>query len=440
MVSSVKRVSFLAAAASLLLSGVANAGLADCPKNLAFQLTNVFQIGNIKFQYGNCEKDNEGKGYAAGIANFCTGTGDAWEVIQAYHKINGGSDEFSKYDKVLAERAKSGSGSIAGLEGFCDVWKGTGVNQKFWSAQGEVYDKLYYTPSQNFADKLGMKLSVSQAAMYDAAISRGTSNSTGSLGGMISETNKGITKDISGDSNSTLKIGKYSVDEVKWLGMFLDVWAKYQDKGANSVHIKSFKYIIQKKEYTWVHEIEVLNNEGKPGNLTCDNTYLPYPDQKTNPLATCGDMCSEVEASFGLAVPESLSKRVTGGYNTAQGLAPFAASLVIDVDGAKVFCTGTFISESDIVTAGGCLIDSTNQTVPDTSVTVGYNSNNLKTQTTVRSKSVNVHPDFVTPIGLNLKYDIEMQGEQSVFDFIQEKAALDEEYLTAPATYLQRAK
>ncbi|KAJ2605411.1 hypothetical protein H4R99_001140 [Coemansia sp. RSA 1722] len=294
------RASFPAAIVSaFLFSGVAQAGLSDCPKNLAFQLTNVFQVGQIKFQYSNCEKDDGGHGYAAGIANFCTGTGDAWDVVQTYHNITGGNDEFTKLDSVLADRAKSGSGSTSGLSEFCPIWQSLATNQRFWSAQGSVFEKLYFNPSQKWADDLGLKLSVSQAALYDTAISRGASNSTGSLGGIIKATNKKITADVSGgDSNSTLKINGHSIDEIKWLGKFLDVRANYEDEGQSNVHIKSFKYIIKLKEYNWEHEIEVLNNQGKPGNVTCDNSYLPYPDQKTNPLATCGSNCSGIESSI----------------------------------------------------------------------------------------------------------------------------------------------
>ncbi|KAJ2373019.1 hypothetical protein IW150_003827, partial [Coemansia sp. RSA 2607] len=236
-------------ASAFLFSSLVQAGLSDCSKNLAFQLTNVFQIGTIKFQYGNCEVDDEGHGYAAGIANFCTGTGDAWQVIQEYHNYTGGNDEFTKYDKILAERAKENSGSTSGLSGYCDAWQHAVVSQKFWSAQGAVFDKLYFTPSQTFADNLGLKLSVSQAALYDTAISRGTSDNTGSLGNIIKLTNAAITTDYSGDSNSTLKINGHSVDEIQWLSKFLTIRAKYEDDGTDNVHIRSFQYIIDKKEY-----------------------------------------------------------------------------------------------------------------------------------------------------------------------------------------------
>ncbi|KAJ2853193.1 hypothetical protein FB639_006582 [Coemansia asiatica] len=104
-----------AIAAAFTFSGVAKAGLSGCAQNLAFLLTNEFQIGQMTFQYSNCKKDAGGKGYSTGIANFCTGAGDAWDVVQAFHDITGGNDKFTKLDKVLAERADCGSGYTAGL-------------------------------------------------------------------------------------------------------------------------------------------------------------------------------------------------------------------------------------------------------------------------------------------------------------------------------------
>ncbi|KAJ2705988.1 hypothetical protein FB645_001965 [Coemansia sp. IMI 203386] len=268
--------SILAVASALLFSGVTKAGLSGCPQNLAIQLTNVFQIGQISFQYSNCEKDSAGNGYVAGIANFCTGTGDAWDVVQAYHKITGGNDEFTSLDNVLAERAEASSGSTSGLSEFCPIWQSLATNQKFWSAQGTVFESLYFNPSQKLADSLGLKLSVSQAAFYDTAISLGAGNGSGSLGGIIKATNKKVTKDVSGDSGSTLEINGHSIDEIEWLNMFFDTRAKYEDEGDSNISILSYKYIIEKGEYTWDHEIEVLNNEGDVGSVTCDNSYVPY--------------------------------------------------------------------------------------------------------------------------------------------------------------------
>ncbi|KAJ1945156.1 hypothetical protein GGF37_001838 [Kickxella alabastrina] len=261
------------AIATIFLSNSVKAGLSDCPKNLAFQLTNVFQFGDIKSPYGNCEADSNGSGYSSGIANFNTASGDTWDVIQAYHKLTNDEDAFSKYDKVLAERAESGSGSIVGLENFCDVWTALTLDAKFISAQGTVYDSLYFTPSQNSADKLGLKYSVSQAVFYDTAVSRGAGSGKTSLGGIIKETNKKVTSDKTGDSESNLSINGYSIDEIEWLKLFLGVRAKYDTHG--KANINSFKYIIKNGQFDWADTLDVLNNKGEVGDITCANSFNP---------------------------------------------------------------------------------------------------------------------------------------------------------------------
>ncbi|KAJ1890393.1 hypothetical protein LPJ66_007510 [Kickxella alabastrina] len=295
MLSTVRRLSAVAVV-TFFLSSFVDAGLSGCPKNLAIQLTNIFQIGDIKFQYSNCELDNEGYGYASGIANFCTGTSDTWPVIMAYHYLTGGNDEFSKYDSVLAKRAEDKDGSVVGLEGFCEVWQNASTSKHFITAQDAVYDELYFNPSQIFADELGLKLSVSQAAMYDTAILRGAGDYVGTLGGIIKETNEKVTGNKQGDSKSSLKINGYTVDEIEWLNMFLDVRANYDNIGT-TVNIKSYKYIIEQKEYAWKHNISILDNGGQPGNITCDNSYNSQSEQIAQPLVACGNACSEVESS-----------------------------------------------------------------------------------------------------------------------------------------------
>ncbi|KAJ1989134.1 hypothetical protein GGI25_004983 [Coemansia spiralis] len=277
----VKFVTLATGLATISMLATAHAGLSGCPKNLAFQLTNVFQIGQIHFEYGNCAKDNTGNGYAAGIANFCTRTGDAWQVIQAYHNLTGGNDEFTQFDSILKQYAETNSGSTSGLDGYCNAWQKASASQKFWSAQGAIFDKLYFTPSQGFADSLGLQLSVSQGQMYDAAISHGTSNNSRSLGGMIQTTNSKFANDTLGGSNSTLSIGGYQVDEIEWLKEFINVRKAIGSKN-NLASINSYNYIINQTEYVWVHDIKVLNGQGEVGDVTCDHTYLPGEEPLLN--------------------------------------------------------------------------------------------------------------------------------------------------------------
>ncbi|KAJ1644521.1 hypothetical protein LPJ64_003829 [Coemansia asiatica] len=195
----------------------------------------------MTFQYSNCKKDAGGKGYSTGIANFCTGAGDAWDVVQAFHDITGGNDKFTKLDKST------------------------------------VFDKLYFTPSQKQADDLGLKQSVRQAILYNTAISRGAGDDSDSLGGIIQQVNESITEDVSGGgSGSTLTIKSHSIDEIEWLNKFLKTRAKYEDEGDSNISILAYKNIIEKKEYNWDREFEVLNDEDDVGNATCDKSFQPY--------------------------------------------------------------------------------------------------------------------------------------------------------------------
>ncbi|KAJ2852103.1 hypothetical protein J3B02_003497 [Coemansia erecta] len=249
-------------------------GLADCSKNLAFQLTNLFQLGEIQNDYGNCGVDDTGNGFSAGIVNFCTGTGDAWQVIQLYHKATGNDDEFTAYDSILQKYAEQGDGSTAGIENFCELWKQASKTQAFMDVQNQVVDELYFNPSQNYADSLNLTLSISRAQLYDTAISHGASESSNSLGGMIQLTNSRFGRDILGDTTA-LTIGNYKVDEVEWLREFLNVRAGYSVEGDATNSIYSYTYILEHGEYMWTDEITVLNDKNKETVISCANSYMP---------------------------------------------------------------------------------------------------------------------------------------------------------------------
>ncbi|KAJ1849567.1 hypothetical protein LPJ70_000387 [Coemansia sp. RSA 2708] len=270
----------LASALAAALLGTANAGLSDCPKDLAFMLTNVLQAGQIQFPYASCEEDSSGV-YVAGIARFSTEDGSAWKVISAYHDITGGDDVFSQFDGVLAKN--NGGSSSSNLDGFCDAWTSVGTDQKFWSAQGTVFEKDYFNKSQSMADDLGVKLSITQAQIYDTAIAHGAGSSSDQLGGMIKTTNKGITEDISGDSSNSLDINGYTVDEVEWLKRFLVTRAKYKDVHGAKASIDSYTYMINKNETVWGSKVDVLNDKGAEGDVDCNNSYEPYPKPNPNP-------------------------------------------------------------------------------------------------------------------------------------------------------------
>ncbi|KAJ2803891.1 hypothetical protein H4R20_002712 [Coemansia guatemalensis] len=273
--------------AAVALLKTVDAGLAGCPKSLAIQLTNVFQFGQIEFTYNSCVQDSSIGGYRAGIANFNTVDGSAWNVIKAYHKMTNDDDEFSKYDDAFQNNGKSSGTQNSDLfSGFCDTWERASQNVNFQWAQESILEKKYFQKSQSEADDLGLELSISQAQLYDAAISHGTSSKGSSLGGMIKATNKNITTDILGSAGSILNINGYEVNEIEWLKLFLQVRSTYDSAPGAKASIASYSYMIDnmlsaysnddKKDrnvFNWGNKIDVLNDVGKPGDVTCTNTY-----------------------------------------------------------------------------------------------------------------------------------------------------------------------
>ncbi|KAJ1960095.1 hypothetical protein GGI12_003991 [Dipsacomyces acuminosporus] len=274
------------AAAALGLFGAlaalstAEAALSACAKQIALQLTNVYENGDTKFHYDYCENIKDGRGYTAGIAGFTTATADAWEVIKAYHKMTGGNDAMSKYDDVLAKLAKSGSDSTSGLSGYCDAWKSLGKSDgKFRAAQDKIRDEMYFNPSQKLADDLGASFDVTRGQIYDTTIQHGDGDDPDSVKSLIKRTNSSFKSDAPGNSGKTIKVNGHAVDEIVWLSKFFEVRiadlknpADKDSKKAWSesvTRVKSYQGVVKKSQYMWDGSITALDNDGKPITVTC---------------------------------------------------------------------------------------------------------------------------------------------------------------------------
>ncbi|KAJ2486057.1 hypothetical protein IWW37_005742 [Coemansia sp. RSA 2050] len=267
-------------AVAVFLTGC-RAVLQGCDKTIALEITNIYENGDTAFHYNYCEDINDGRGLTSGIAGFCTGTGDAWLVIQEYHKLTGGKDQMSTFDSVLAEYAITGNNSTSGLSGYCSVWTKLGLSDaKFKQAQDTIRDSLYMDPAMDYAKQLGLKTSIAQGQLYDAGIQHGASDGPDGLGGMIKRTNALVTTDEVGDSGSTLAINGHKIDEIAWLNKFLgvraDVLSNPQEPTNMSgawaktlYRIKSYQFAVNAREYNWTDSVRVLDNDGKPTTVTC---------------------------------------------------------------------------------------------------------------------------------------------------------------------------
>ncbi|KAJ1820021.1 hypothetical protein GGH91_001241 [Coemansia sp. RSA 2671] len=267
-------------AVALLFVGC-GAVLQGCDKTIALEITNIYENGDTALHYDYCEDINDGRGFTSGIAGFCTGTGDAWLVIQEYHKLSGGKDQMSTFDPVLAEYAKTGNNATTGLSGYCTVWNKLGSSDsKFKQAQDTIRDSLYMDPAMDYAKQLGLKTSIAQGQLYDAGIQHGASDGPDGLGGMIAKTNALVTADEAGDSGSTLTVNGHKIDEIAWLNRFLGVRADVLSNPREPTNmsgawaktlyrIKSYQYAVGAKEYNWGDSVKVLDNDGKPITVTC---------------------------------------------------------------------------------------------------------------------------------------------------------------------------
>ncbi|KAJ2760887.1 hypothetical protein IWQ56_005382 [Coemansia nantahalensis] len=256
--------------------------MCGCAKDIAMRITNIYENGDTAFHYDYCEDLKDGRGYTAGIAGFCTGTADAWEVIQEYHRMTGGKDDFSPMDGTLSKLAKSGGASVAGLSDYCEVWEKLGKSDtKFQKAQDAIRDQMYLYPSQKAADKLGLKLDISRAQMYDTGIQHGTGDDRDGLLALIAQTSKSFTADAPGKSPSTLNINGKKVDEIVWLKKFIQVREadlknpkEKDNQGGNywaqtTYRTKSFSYMIDQGEFKWSKTVKLLDNDGNPTTVTC---------------------------------------------------------------------------------------------------------------------------------------------------------------------------
>ncbi|KAJ2237125.1 hypothetical protein IWW45_001243 [Coemansia sp. RSA 485] len=252
----------------------------------------------------------DGRGITAGIAGFCTGTGDAWEMIKIYHQLSGGTDDFSPMDSILEKYANSNSDSQAGLEDYCKVFADLGKNDaKFRQAQDKIRDETYLAPSQKLADQVGLKLSISQGQMYDTGLMHGPGDDPDGLASIIKETSESFTSNQTGDSGSTLTINGNQVDEIVWLKKFLEVRSDHltnprdpENQGGNYwaqtlYRIESYQNAIDQKEYKWTSSVKLLDNDGGPITVTCSKSLRKHDTESTLDESSSSEDVTDMQTS-----------------------------------------------------------------------------------------------------------------------------------------------
>ncbi|KAI8916312.1 csn protein [Gorgonomyces haynaldii] len=241
------------------------AGLSQCQKSIVEQITNIYENGQLDFAWDYCENLYDGRGYTAGIIGFCTGTGDALELIELYNKMPGQTGEFKSMMKALRYYGKNGLGYTSKIKGYCSAFRKASKNNVFRKAQVQILNNVYYNPSQALAQKYGLKLPVSLGQFYDTAIQHG-------MGGDYDSLNQ-IAERV------TAKSPANGGDEKKWLQEFLAVRKddlcnpanqETQEVWCQSVsRVTSYEYVL-KNSPSFTDTAYALDNDGKPVTVKCN--------------------------------------------------------------------------------------------------------------------------------------------------------------------------
>lgn len=180
-------------------------------RNIADQIVSAFENSSLHIKYDYCENLDDGRGFTAGRAGFCTGTGDLYEVVKLYTKDNP-DNALSEYLPTLKKLAEEESDDVSELDGFETDWREACQDTDFLACQDAIVNQEYFKPAMQYCNENNLQYPLSAACLYDTCIQHGDGDDEDSLGSLIKKTNAQL-----GGSP------KNGVNETTWLHTFLDI-------------------------------------------------------------------------------------------------------------------------------------------------------------------------------------------------------------------------
>jgi len=181
------------------------------PRLTIEQLTSIFENDTPALQYSYCQNIHDRRGLTFGFAGFTSGTYDGTLFLKEYQHL--ASDNplvryLPAFEKIDAgpHDAEGRNPSVAGLSGFRETFRTLGDDPSFIQAQQNLVDRLYWSPSQRIARRVGARLPISRGQFYDACINHGEDG----LNDLVHATNRTL--------GGTPRSG---IPERQWLAEFL---------------------------------------------------------------------------------------------------------------------------------------------------------------------------------------------------------------------------
>ncbi|WP_223637359.1 chitosanase [Corallococcus sp. EGB] len=204
-------------------------GLTANQKKVAEALTSIWENDTPALDYAYSENIHDGRGYTNGRAGFCTGTGDAIQVVQCYRALRteANGNRLAKYWNALTVinnrflstgQSQASTAELDAVGNWTADWAASfntaATQADFKQCQDQVSDALYYTPTINEAAKWGLTQALTKAALYDASINHGFDG----MKDLIRKANTAL-----GNSGQVAPvIGYNGITEGAWLQAFLE--------------------------------------------------------------------------------------------------------------------------------------------------------------------------------------------------------------------------
>ena len=162
--------------------------LTPLQKHKAEMLTSIWENSTTVLQYPYCQNIHDGRGYTSGRAGFCSGTGDAIQVVRCFGAAfgTGSNNPIAKYMPALTTidnrfnstgMDQGGTTELDAVGNYCTDWaattNGAATSATFKACQDRIVDLLYYQPALVLAKKWGLVTALTIAELYDAEINHG---------------------------------------------------------------------------------------------------------------------------------------------------------------------------------------------------------------------------------------------------------------------------
>ena len=160
------------------------------------EMVSVFENGTPEIQYAYVENLDDGRGYTAGRAGFCTACGDLLTVVKSY-TAQVPDNPLARYLPTLTRLAAASDDSTNGLDGFERRLAHCRRRSRVPPGAGPRHRRRSTArPPRKAAQDNGVRSALGLAILVDTAVQQGTDDDPDGLPAMVRKTNA----DVGGDA------------------------------------------------------------------------------------------------------------------------------------------------------------------------------------------------------------------------------------------------